>query len=103
MEPTDTLILKGRVQRRHERRLTDAGGAVNVSDDRSSLYSHLAQEAQFRIASHQGGAASPAYQVGDGPRGHEAISSITHPLIMTSSIRSVYVLSHISAIPALTA
>src|SRR5262249_31059408 len=75
----------------NERRLADAGGAVNESDDRSSGGRHLAQEAQFRIAPRQSRASSLAYQVGDGRCAHGAtFSSITHPLIMTSSIPSIY-------------
>jgi hypothetical protein len=45
------------------------------------------------------------YQIGNGRSGHEAtFSSITHRLIITSSIRSVYMCPpQIGAIPALVA
>jgi hypothetical protein len=45
MQSTDTLILEARVQRRNERRLAHAGGAVNINDDRSSGCRHLSHEA----------------------------------------------------------
>jgi len=87
----DALILKAGIQCRHECRLADAGGAINIGDDRSSLGRHLAQQAQFRVASRQSRAAPLAYQVGYGRSSHEAIfSSITHETIMTSSTFSVY-------------
>jgi ribosomal protein L32 len=45
MQSTDIRILKARIERRNKRRLADAGGAVNVDDDRSTGRRHLAQEA----------------------------------------------------------
>src|SRR5262249_53698021 len=94
MQPTNTLILKACVQRQNERRLADAGGAVNVDGDGPSGCRPLAREAQFLIASRQCRAAPLSYQVGNGRCGHEAtFSSRTHRLIMTPSVRSVYMWS----------